>query len=205
MKKILAVLTATTALSSVAVADVSDPFYVKVAVGGQSLNKVKTIVGQATSSLNPFVSGGVGYRFMENLRADLTFDYYFNPKFSKSGKLDGANVKDEFKNDLMGLMLNGYVDLFDVSVANVFVGAGVGWSRLGAKETLTNTDTGATKEGKIEASNNFAYSLTVGASAELSDGINAELAYSWKDFGKFKDSTAKAKGHHVAFGVRFSI
>jgi opacity protein-like surface antigen len=150
---------------------------------------------------------------MDNVRADLTWDHYFDPKH-KGTTAGIPNVKLKSKADT--LMVNGFVDLFDVSVAKVFAGAGIGMSMI--KGTLSWPD-GVASNGtrvaagswKLKKKNNFAYAVHLGAATEFAPGVNGELTYSFRDMGKFKknkDSTISAlslKGHHVAAGVRFDL
>jgi opacity protein-like surface antigen len=106
MKKILlAAATVATLASSCAYA-AEDTFYVKGQVGWDKLNKVKGL----KSKNNVFLGLGVGYYVMDNVRADLTWDHYFDPKHK--GTIDGEKVKLKSKADT--LMVNGFVDLFDV-------------------------------------------------------------------------------------------
>lgn len=197
MKKILlAAATVATLASSCAYA-AEDTFYVKGQVGWDKLNKVKGL----KSKNNVFLGLGVGYYVMDNVRADLTWDHYFDPKHK--GTIDGEKVKLKSKADT--LMVNGFVDLFDVSVAKVFAGAGVGMSMISGK--ISDED----DSYKIKRKNNFAYAVHLGAATEFAPGVNGELTYSFRDMGKFKknkDSTISApslKGHHVAAGVRFDL
>ena len=92
-----------------------------------------------------FLGLGVGYYVMDNVRADLTWDHYFDPKHK--GTIDGEKVKLKSKADT--LMVNGFVDLFDVSVAKVFAGAGVGMSMISGK--ISDED----DSYKIKRKNNF--------------------------------------------------
>jgi len=197
MKKILlAAATVATLASSCAYA-AEDTFYVKGQVGWDKLNKVKGL----KSKNNVFLGLGVGYYVMDNVRADLTWDHYFDPKHK--GTIDGEKVKLKSKADT--LMVNGFVDLFDESVAKVFAGAGVGMSMISGK--ISDED----DSYKIKKKNNFAYAVHLGAATEFAPGVNGELTYSFRDMGKFKknkDSTISApslKGHHVAAGVRFDL
>ena len=197
MKKILlAAATVATLASSCAYA-AEDTFYVKGQVGWDKLNKVKGL----KSKNNVFLGLGVGYYVMDNVRADLTWDHYFDPKHK--GTIDGEKVKLKSKADT--LMVNGFVDLFDVSVAKVFAGAGVGMSMISGK--ISDED----DSYKIKKKNNFAYAVHLGAATEFAPGVNGELTYSFRDMGKFKkakDSNvlfSALKGHHVAAGVRFDL
>ena len=212
MKKLLIVAAAATALSSsIAFADGEDMFFVKANVGANIMNKSTDKLAQVKmkSDTNVHFGVGVGYYVMDNVRADLMLDHYANPTLKKTGT--------KHKGNLDTLMLNAYVDLFDVSVAKVFVGGGVGMARLGEKITYPASVAAAgASSGK---KNNLAYALTAGLSAEVGTGVNAELSYSWKDFSKTKGKTALAngvntgkelsktsyKGHHFTVGFRFDI
>ncbi len=195
MKKILlAAATVATLASSCAYA-AEDTFYVKGQVGWDKLNKVKGL----KSKNNVFLGLGVGYYVLDNVRADLTWDHHFDPKHK--GTIDGEKVKLKSKADT--LMVNGFVDLFDVSVAKVFAGAGVGMSMISGK--VSDED----DSYKIKKKNNFAYAVHLGAATEFAPGVNGELTYSFKDMGKFKKTGSyllgSLKGHHVAAGVRFDL
>jgi opacity protein-like surface antigen len=114
------------------------------------------------------------------------------------------------KANVMSLMVNGYVDLFDLGAAKVFAGGGIGMAQV--KEKTKTSVAGTTVfEEKSKRSNNFAYQVTVGTSAQLTDGVTAELSYRWSDFGrvkKYKNINAKGlryRGHNVIAGVRFDI
>lgn len=195
MKKILlAAATVATLASSCAYA-AEDTFYVKGQVGWDKLNKVKGL----KSKNNVFLGLGVGYYVMDNVRADLTWDHYFNPQHKAT--IDGERIKLKSKADT--LMVNCFVDLFDVSVAKVFAGAGVGMPMISGKLNVDG------ESGKIKKKNNFAYAVHLGAATEFAPGVNGELTYSYRDMGKFKKvegySLGSLKGYHVAAGVRFDL
>jgi opacity protein-like surface antigen len=202
MKKILLTTAAVLTLATSSAYAAEDMFYVKGQVGWDKLDKIKGL----KSNNNVFLGLGVGYYVMDNVRADLTFDHYVNPNHKgtateKGVKYPGAKIKSQADT----LMVNGFVDLFDVSVAKVFAGAGVGMSMISAKLSQNGAS-----GSKIKKKNNFAYALHLGASTEFAPGVNGELTYSYRDMGKFKtpkgqSSLGSLKGHHVAAGVRFDI
>jgi len=208
MKKIILTAAAVAALSSTTALAAADMFYVKANVGWDKMTKV-----DGHKSNNDIFAGvGVGYYVMDNVRTDLTYDHYFNPTFK--GKDDGDSYKLKARAD--SLMINGFVDLFDVSVAKIFAGAGVGMSMISGKGTLTLEQGSFFRDGTtsktvtVKKKNNFAYGLHLGAAAEVAPGVNAELTYSYRDLGKFKgvegsDKKGSFRGHHVAAGVRFDI
>jgi opacity protein-like surface antigen len=212
MKKILlAAATVATLASSCAYA-AEDTFYVKGQVGWDKLNKIKSL----KSKNNVFLGLGVGYYVMDNVRADLTWDHYFDPKHKGTVSIQNVNFSGaKLKSKADTLMINGFVDLFDVSVAKVFAGAGIGMSMIKTKVSVpAQTVNGAAVLARSISSkkkNNFAYAVHLGAATEFAPGVNGELTYSFRDMGKFKknkDSTISApslKGHHVAAGVRFDL
>lgn len=197
MKKIILTATAAAVLSSTTALAAADMFYVKANVGWDKMTKIKGL----KSNNDAFAGLGVGYYVMDNLRADLAYDHYFNPTFK--GTISGTSVKAKVRAD--SLLINGFVDLFDVSVAKIFAGAGVGMSMISAK--LSDN---AGNSVKLKKKNNFAYAIHLGASTEFAPGVNGELTYSYRDMGKFKTPTGSSsfgnlRGHHVAAGVRFDL
>jgi len=209
MKKILlAAATVATLASSCAYA-AEDTFYVKGQVGWDKLNKIKGL----KSKNNVFLGLGVGYYVMDNVRADLTWDHYFDPKHKGTLSIQGVNLSNtKLKSKADTLMINGFVDLFDVSVAKVFAGAGVGMSmikgKISAPAQTVNGGAVRALSGSFKKKNNFAYAVHLGAATEFAPGVNGELTYSYRDMGKFKkakDIKVALKGHHVAAGVRFDL
>ena len=208
MKKILlAAATVATLASSCAYA-AEDTFYAKAQVGWDKLNKIKGL----KSKNNVFLGLGVGYYVMDNVRADLTWDHYFDPKHKGTASVNGVNrANTKLKSKADTLMINGFVDLFDVSVAKVFAGAGIGMSMIKGKVTAPAQGAALAISESTKKKNNFAYAVHLGAATEFAPGVNGELTYSFRDMGKFKKnkdnkvSLSALKGHHVAAGVRFDL
>jgi opacity protein-like surface antigen len=208
MKKILlAAATVATLASSCAYA-AEDTFYLKGQVGWDKLNKIKGL----KSKNNVFLGLGVGYYVMDNVRADLTWDHYFDPKHKGTTSVNGVNrANTKLKSKADTLMINGFVDLFDVSVAKVFAGAGIGMSMIKGKVTAPAQGATRALSESTKKKNNFAYAVHLGAATEFAPGVNGELTYSFRDMGKFKKnkdnkvSFSALKGHHVAAGVRFDL
>lgn len=174
-----------------------DMFYVRANVGYDKLLKVNSL----KSDNGVFLGLGAGYYVMDNVRADLAYDHYFDAEYK--GKVAGLQAKLKSKAD--SLLLNGFVDLFDVSVAKVFAGAGIGMSMINGTLTYDNA---AAPNKKLKKKNNFAFAGYLGTSAEVAPGINLELTYSYRDLGKLKKGSGVSgniKGHHVTGGVRFDI
>lgn len=235
MKKLFLIAATSTALltSATSFAETGG-FYLKAEGGATKLNNTKMESEDKKESLkfksktNAILGLGAGYYGMDNVRAELTLDFLVNPAFSNNTTKDLGSKRQEVskitaKGQVVSLLLSGYVDLYDAGFAKFFAGAGVGMAQI--KEKLTANDT-TTFEGKVQSTerysdtkkpaNNFAYQLTVGASANVADGVNVELAYSWRDYGetnsknKDKKDTDKIsktayRGHNLMAGLRFDI
>ena len=227
MKKIL-LTAAIVAVSSTALATMTAEkgcWYAKANVGVAKFQK-NTGYKSKTDGLATIA---VGYNMMDNLRADLSLDHFFDPKLTS----ETATYKNTLKLDVNSLMLNVYADLVDASMAKVFVGAGVGMARVGGKQVAFTKPQAAvvadpnanppvvaspavlesTLTTKLKSHKSFSYALYAGVSAEVDNGVYAELTYAFKNLGKhtkLKTSgvrvlTKSLKGHNVTIGMRFDI
>ncbi len=186
MKKLLLTTVTLLIFSAFAAAAADSNFFIKANVGISKLNKT----GKFKSDNSSFVGAGVGYNIMDNVRGDFMFDHFINPTF----KTQGAKTKAEINT----FLLNGYIDLFDISITKMFVGAGAGIARVKTKSI--NSVSAKSKPG-----NNFSYAAYIGASTEFAPSFHGELVYSWRDFAVQKDNNLGLKGHHVAVGIRFDV
>ncbi|MCO5575303.1 hypothetical protein L7F22_029103 [Adiantum nelumboides] len=198
MKKILMIAATIATLSATTFADAAENmFYLKANTGANWMNKVTTNGIRIKGKAAPVFMLAAGYYVMDNVRANLSLEMVSNPQLKGSVR---------HKGNVAALMVNAYVDMFDVSVAGIFVG--VGASRVKDKATGSSAAGSASDSTKT----NLAYQLTVGASAEMAPGVKAKLAYSWRDYGKtgkYKNNPAISKthfrGHNVIAGVRFNL
>jgi len=105
MKKIILTTAAIAVSASSSALAIENDFFVKVNAGYSKMSKVKS----AKAKNDMFFGIGAGYYVMDNVRADLTFDHFVNPTFKKDGK--------KIKGEVNTLLLNGFIDLFDISLA----------------------------------------------------------------------------------------
>jgi opacity protein-like surface antigen len=209
MKKVLLTAAAVSVLATSSAYAMEDMFYVKAQVGWSKLNDYKGSV-KYKSKNDVHFGVGAGYHVMDNARVDLTFDHYANTTHKKSfTNPTKQKIKAKVKGEINTLLLNGYFDVFNVDALKVFVGAGVGVAQVKAKLSRS-IDGVAITELKAKQKYNFSYAAHLGASYELTQGVSAELVYSYRAMGKtkkFKGTTDSVnyKGHHVTAGVRFDI
>ena len=221
MKKILLTTAAIAVLATPSVYAAEGDFYGKANVGFSKFDKVKEDGHKYKSENTGFFGVAGGYYLMNNVRAELALDHFFSPTHKNSRKIliNTINVKSKLKGQATTVLANAYVDLFDISVAQIFAGAGVGMSRIQTKFTSTGTQIATGKVGTISAksksTNTFAYALHLGASTEFAPGMHGELTYSYRDMGKTKKVAATKtsvslgsinyKAHNVGVGVRFDF
>lgn len=227
MKKLLLIAaTSTTLLTSAASFAETGGFYLKAEGGATRLNMLKFKTESAKIGdikFKPIFSGifgvGAGYYIMDNVRTELTIDFILpNPEFKCSKTVEKVPAELTNKEVVRSLLLNGYVDLYDAGIVKFFAGAGVGMAQVQQKITSTVNKESTTQS--FETANNFAYQLTAGASFNVSDGINLDLTYSWRDYGetgdakkdkdkdkkdKKKASKADIRGHNLMAGIRFDL
>jgi len=216
MKKILLTTAAVAAFSTSAFADMpmgEDSFYLRADVTASKFNK-STAYGMShkNSKSDMGIGAGVGYRVMDNMRAELVYNYAFSPKFKHSE----ANYNSKVKVNAGALMAKGLVDFADLGVAKLYAGAGLGWAQVGAK--FTDNGYAATKQApfssKAKTKNNLAWALYLGSGFSVADGVTLDVAYSFTDLGKTKPFAASAgytpgkvtvRAHNLSAGVRFDI
>ncbi|AFB26878.1 MULTISPECIES: outer membrane protein [spotted fever group] len=245
MKKLLLIAAASTALltSGLSFADcdmnssvasstnssmsssVENQWYLKLNAGGVIFNKTKP--KGADFKLNNIKSNtgftgeiGAGYYIMDNLRTDLTIGTVASSNLKKSKTYpDGNSFSVKNKPTIVSVLLNGYVDFVDLSMFKVFAGAGVGAAFVKEKINSKDIKGGVTDtfNGTTKNKTNFAYQLSLGTSFEVAQGVKAELVYSWRDYGKTKNTTktidgdkvkfggTRYKGHNLIAGLRFDM
>lgn len=199
MKKIiLAAATAAFVWSSTACASEENTFYLGLRGDWVKMNKTQKLKSKNSADIGI----SAGYYVLDNTRAEITFSYYIDPSFK--GKRNDVNTK--VKSKVSNVLLNGYVTLFDVSVAQFFAGAGVGMSMVSGKIESS------VEKGKFKKKNNFAWAAHAGVDSEIASGVNVELMYSFVDNGSTKkvalpsgSISMSSKGHHVGAGIRFDL
>ncbi len=123
------------------------------------------------------LGGGIGYRYNDNMRTDLTVDW--------AGKYDigaGANLSTT---TVLG---NLYYDWKNDSAFTPYLGAGVGYGWV-------NRDIGSDRSG-------IAVGLAAGVAVDLTSNIALDVGYRFRDT-MIKGSNPLE--HQVTAGIRFSF
>ncbi|MEY3197196.1 MAG: hypothetical protein RLZZ59_564 [Pseudomonadota bacterium] len=141
-------------------------------------------------------------------------------------------ITNKIKTNIKALMIRGCYDVIDIGGAQVFLTAGVGGSKVSYKRSRTislnnlalnanfvrfsNDHIVTTTDTKTRTKNNVAWSVGAGLSYEVYDGVRAEVAYRYINFGKTRNlidsKDQKIQGtildlgaHTASFGLRVSL
>lgn len=121
--------------------------------------------------------GGIGYRYNDWMRADITVDW--------AGKYDVGAADKMSTTTVLG---NLYYDFANESAFTPYVGAGVGYGWV--RNTPTGNDSG------------LAVGLTAGVAVDLTQNVALDVGYRFRDTFI---SGANPMEHQVAAGIRFSF
>ena len=185
-------------------------FFIKTQVGGNLFNNVKQYEGvKSKAKLSSAIAVGLGYYILDNFRMDLSFEHYLNPTFKSNlynNHQEYGSQKLKQNLQLSTLMLNSSIDVIDFDPIKLFLNAGVGIAKHKTKYYITGSSPDNEQiDEKVDTktSYNFAYSIGTGLSFHVSDNINAELGYSWKNFGYTKPKK-NTEGENISRKMSYS-
>ena len=137
---------------------------------------------------------GVGYKFNNWFRADVTGEYRGNSQFFGTDRITyaggvGTDTYHATKNEWV-VLANAYVDLGTWWCMTPFIGAGVGGARVAINDFtdqgIANNGGGALPGlafGDNVAKWNFAWALHAGVAYKVTPNFTVELAYRYLDMG----------------------
>jgi opacity protein-like surface antigen len=137
---------------------------------------------------------GVGYRFSDYFRVDVTgeyrgpSDFHGYETYDTDGDLtiDGDDLYTGYKTEWT-FLANVYVDLFHWGQFTPFVGAGVGASYNKINDFLdTNVMNASVAHAADTGTWNFAWALYAGVGWQVTPRVTVELAYRYLDLGSAK-------------------
>ncbi len=123
------------------------------------------------------VGGGVGYRFNDNIRADVRLDY--------AGEYKVAPGADMSVSTVLG---NLYFDIPTGTALTPYVGAGVGYG-------WANIDNAKDEDG-------LAYGLMAGVGVDLTESVTVDVGYRFRDV---MTSGSDPMEHQILTGLRFEF
>jgi opacity protein-like surface antigen len=141
------------------------------------------------------VSGGVGWRFNPNLRADATISYRGGYTISETMP-DGTSFASNGVYS-WNIMANGYYD-FALTWGKPYVGAGVGWAQNRVDDTNW-TNSGGIKHGGTWSG--VAWTVMGGVGVPISSTLTLDLGVRYTDLGKIVIDPGAITFGSVATGV----
>jgi len=126
---------------------------------------------------NFMLGGGIGYRYNENLRTDLTYDW-----------AGDYNVAPGADMNVQTVLANLYFDVANDSMFTPYVGAGLGYGW--ASDTPTGNESG------------LALGLTAGVGVDLTSNLTLDVGYRFRDV---MISGPDSNEHQIMTGLRFNF
>ncbi len=214
MKKFNKITFASAALSAALLSPVmavdSSSIYVKGAAGIGFNQKISGDYYKdwgAKKSKSPIFMIGGGYKFNDNLRADLNLGFLTNVKVN--AKYGAATQK----NKSMFVLANGYYDIGEYNGFIPYGTLGVGLANNKSGDMFfDNTfkgDVGVDKGKVSKKATSFAWNVGAGVQYSIAPEVKLDLGYRYMDLGKLKMKNGKdtvgykLRTHAVTLGVSY--
>jgi opacity protein-like surface antigen len=143
-----------------------------------------------------FVDGGVGYRFNQYFRVDVTGEYRAAAQYSAIETYNqgafftpptGQRNADAYHGNVRVVdgLVNGYVDLGTYYGITPFGGVGVGVANIQAGPVIDNGEGGGLGYSSSASTTNFAYAFMAGLDFQVTRNLVMELGYRYLNAGSF--------------------
>ncbi len=127
---------------------------------------------------------GIGWYISSNYRVDLLYNTA-SLKFNYDRQKNTRLINYRHKVDISTLMLNLYRYQTISNYFDLYIGGGIGYTRISPDDGIKTYNNNQTIYG-AKPSNNFSYSLTTGTSLKVTNNIELNLGYRFLDYGKAK-------------------
>jgi opacity protein-like surface antigen len=169
------------------------------------------------------VGVGVGYKFNNWLRADLTLDYEFPADFEATTECPapcgGGPAETHIESAEISAataLANVYLDLGNYSGFTPYVGAGAGVAYVMVDDITTEAPGGSTDWGDADDWN-FAWALMAGLAYQFSPSLALDVGYRYLNLGEVSSDTIAAgtgdgdftyddlQAHEIRVGMRYTF
>ncbi len=141
-----------------------------------------------------FIDAGVGYRFNNYFRADVTGEYRASAHYSAIESYnqgyynypqDGSRGYDTYSGSIRSVvgLVNGYVDAGTWYGVTPFVGAGVGVANIKVSNLIDLSPGGGFGYAGDRSQTNFAFALMAGIDFAITPNLSLELGYRYLNLG----------------------
>ncbi|WP_158811475.1 outer membrane protein [Beijerinckia sp. L45] len=178
-----------------------------------------------------FIDLGVGYKFNNYFRADVTGEYRTGAHFSAiesynqgffNTPQDGSRLNDTYNGSIRTIagLVNGYVDLGTWYCLTPYIGAGVGVANVKVSSIVDQGQTGGFGYSQSKSQTNFAWALMTGVAFNVTPSTKIELGYRYLNMGNVSSNAIvcqdqgtcpnevqhyKLASQDIKLGVRYSF
>jgi len=143
-----------------------------------------------------FIDAGVGYRFNQFFRVDVTGEYRaaaqysaietYNQGFFSTPKTGQRNA-DTYRGNVRVVdgLVNGYVDAGTWYGVTPFIGAGVGVANINSGSVIDNGEGGGIGYSSSKSQTNFAYAAMAGLDFQVTRNFVFEIGYRYLNAGNY--------------------
>lgn len=174
-------------------ADADHGAYVRLDTGASFSRSAELDVGNDIGSA-AIIGGGVGYRFNQYIRSDVTLTYRGGYRINSSKTMEGLSYYSKGSVDSLAGLVNVYVEPVRFGVLRPYVGGGVGFARNEVGDVSVNVlGYNGTLIGGTNTS--FAWQGSAGIGLDITPNLTVDIGYRYMDMGEGKT------GSHVDFGL----
>ncbi|MDX2050142.1 MAG: outer membrane beta-barrel protein [Rickettsiaceae bacterium] len=213
MKKLL--LTSLLCLATMQAEAFYPSYYVRLDIAPTKAKSVTSKDTKYKSSSNLAGSVGAGVRLYEKTRAEVMITEYIWHKQKAVARDMGTFTRTgSIKSNVTSITTKGVVDFFDYGMGSLYIGAGIGLSRIKTKLMSEDTNNGSlTVIGqtsmKYKKRDNLGAVGIFGASYACDRHVTYDLSFAYQDHGKAgrhsNTSPFRFITQEVRFGARFAF
>lgn len=138
----------------------------------------------SNSDSSAIIGAGIGYKFTDYLRADVTLGYRGWYNTGASTTISGSTISGNADTSTFDGLANVYYDVGHYGRFTPYIGGGVGF----ASNTLDSAGVAinGVNVGSINSNTqtNFAWQLGAGTAYQITDNIALDIGYRYLDMGK---------------------
>ena len=163
-------------------------FYGRLDTGGSFSTSANKNFGDNDAGSAGIIGAGLGYRFNENLRTDLTLGYRTGYSAHNSTVVFGNTLSGHADLNSFDALANVYYDIGKYGAFTPYVGGGIGFASNNV-DTAQVTYIGNSASINSASETSFAWQLGFGTAVELTDTLALDVGYRYFDGGEFQTGT----------------
>jgi opacity protein-like surface antigen len=173
-------------------ADADHGFYVRLDTGASFSSNAEQDVGSNVGKAG-IGGGGVGYRFNQYFRGDVTLSYRDGYRINSAKVMEGLTYFSKGNVYSLAGLANAYVEPVQFGIIRPYIGGGIGFARNQVGNVAVSVlDYNGTLLGS--SSTSFAWQASAGIGIAITPKLTADIGYRYMNLGEGRT------GSHVDFG-----